>query len=135
VAVCLYDPQAGVGGMLHALLPAAPSGKGTQNTPTKFAQQGIPLLVDAVKQLGAKPSRIIVQIFGGAHMLSAPGFKNSLNIGERNVEMATAVLAQAGFKIHAQVTGGQVGRTVRLRVVDGQTAVKSRGKEEIITTA
>jgi len=130
VAVCLYDETARVGGMLHALLPAAPDGAGAQSMPTKFVQQGVPLLIRSVLGMGARTSRLVVQLFGGAQMLSAPGFKNSLNIGERNVQTAEAVLKAAGLRVRAQATGGQVGRTVRLQVADGQVVVKTRGKEQ-----
>ena len=132
VAVCLYDQSARVGGMLHALLPNAPDGTGVQQNPIKFVQQGVPLLVDAVLKLGATPGRLVVQLFGGAHMLSAPGFRNSLNIGERNVQAAELALKRAGLRVHNQVTGGQIGRTVRLFMADGQVMIKTRGQEEQI---
>ena len=132
VAVCLYDRQASTGGMLHALLPAAPDSVDPQSTASKFARQGIPLLIDAVVRLGANRSRLVVQLFGGAHMLSAPGFKNSLNIGERNVETAKDVLKAAGLQIRAEATGGQIGRTVRLHIADGKVIIKARGQEEKI---
>jgi chemotaxis protein CheD len=118
--------------MLHALLPSAPDGPGGQQTATKFAQQGVPVLVASVLKLGANPARLVVQLFGGAHMLSAPGFRSSLNIGQRNVQAAELALKAAGLRVHHQVTGGQVGRTVRLSMADGQVVVKTRGQEEQI---
>ncbi len=132
VAVCMYDQSAGVGGMLHALLPSAPDGAAAQGTPTKFVTQGVPQLLASMTRMGANPARLIVQLYGGAHMLSAPGFRNALNIGERNVQAAESALKAAGLHVRHQDTGGQSGRTVRLHVGDGQVVVKTRGQEETI---
>ena len=45
VAVCLYDPVARVAGMLHALLPNVPDGNRANGNASKFADQGVPLLL------------------------------------------------------------------------------------------
>ena len=63
-------------------------------------------------------------------MLSAPGFKNSLNIGERNVQAARDKLITTGFKIQAQSTGGNAGRTVKLFINNGEITVKTLGQGE-----
>jgi chemotaxis protein CheD len=130
VAVCLFDPVARVGGMLHALLPAALNGNGANGTPTKFVDRGVPLLIDSVVKLGAEQRRLIARLCGGAHVLTAPGFDDALNIGSRNVLAAEQALQAAKVRIQAQATGGHVGRTVKLYVASGQVIVKSLGQEE-----
>ncbi len=156
VAVCLYDPTIQVGGMLHALLPNAPAppppcppnfggskggggaaGQGgggaggrTDGNLTKFVDPGVPLLIDSILQLGASRSQLIAHLCGGAQMLSAPGFNNSLNIGERNVLAAESALRVAGLRIQGRATGGRTGRTVRLYIASGQVTVKSMGQGE-----
>jgi chemotaxis protein CheD len=132
VAVCLHDPVARVSGMLHALLPTMPKGDKTNGLPAKFVDQGIPLLLNAATALGAQRSRLLVHVCGGAQMLTAPGFNNTLNIGERNVAAASASLQAAGFSIKAQATGGHSGRTVKLYVASGQITVKTLGQGEIV---
>jgi chemotaxis protein CheD len=132
VAVCLYDPAAQVGGMLHALLPSAPSHNGNNPTPSaKFVDQGTPLLVESLLRLGARRTRLIAQLCGGAQVLSAPSFDDGvLNIGQRNVLAAEAALRAARLRIHAQDTGGCSGRTVKLHVANGRVTVKSLGLGE-----
>lgn len=130
VAVCLYDPTTKVGGMLHALLPAAAGKDRANGAPTKFVDRGVPLLVDSVLRLGAERSRLVVQVCGGAQVLSAPGFNSTLNIGERNVQAARFALEAAGLRIQASATGGQAGRTVKLHIVNGQITVRSMGQGE-----
>ena len=133
VAVCLYDPVAGVGGMLHALLPTVPHSSGArrpQDNHAKFVDQGIPVLLEAIQEAGARRSRLVVKLAGGANVLSAPGLNGALNIGQRNVQTAESVLQRAGLHIRASATGGKIGRTVKLRVHDGQVTVRSIGQKE-----
>jgi chemotaxis protein CheD len=129
VAVCLYDPVTQVGGMLHALLPTALGKDG--GAPTKFVDRGTPLLIESLLELGAGRNRLVAQLCGGARTLSAPGFESDwLSIGERNVQAAEDALQAAGLRIHAQATGGRVGRTVRFSIANGQVTIKSLGQGE-----
>lgn len=130
VAVCLYDPLVQVGGMLHALLPTTPNGSGANSPPAKFVDQGVPLLINSMVSLGARRTRLTVQLCGGAQMLTAPGFKDSLNIGKRNVLAAETALQVAGLRIQAQAIGGNIGRTVKLYISNGQVTVKTLGQGE-----
>ncbi len=132
VAVCLYDPVQQVGGMLHALLPEAPDGSRPQNNPVKFVDQGVLLLINALVQSGAKRSRLAARLCGGAQMLAAPGFNDSLKIGERNILAAKVALQAVGVPIRAQATGGNIGRTAKLHIASGQVTVKVMGHDEQI---
>jgi chemotaxis protein CheD len=139
IAICLYDPVARVGGMLHALLPATPDNpkrkKGNPApaaSPAKFVDQGTPLLIEALVKLGARRTRLTAQLCGGAQVLSAPGFEEEgiLKIGKRNVQAAERALKAAGVQVKARDTGGRIGRTVRLYVASGQVTVKSLEQKE-----
>jgi len=127
VAICLYDPVARIGGMLHALLPTALGKDG--GAPAKFVDRGTSLLIESLLRLGAGRNRLVAQLCGGARTWSAPGFESDwLNIGERNVQAAQDALQAAGLRIHAQATGGRTGRTVRFSIANGQVTVKSLGQ-------
>jgi len=132
VAVCLYDPVARVGGMLHALLPTAPGNRKTKDSRAKFVDEGVPLLVEELTRLGARRSRLIVRLCGGAKVLSVPGFSDDgvLNIGKRNVLAAEGALKAARLRVRAQATGGTTGRTVKLYIDTGQVTVRSLGRAE-----
>jgi chemotaxis protein CheD len=133
VVVCLHDPVTRVGGVLHALLPGL-NWHRAGGKPTKFVDQGVPLLLKSLIALGAKPARLQAHVCGGASMITATGFNDMMNIGERNVQAAQMALQAAGLKIDAQATGGQNGRTVKLRIADGQVTLKMLGEEEKILT-
>ena len=83
VAVCLYDPAARVGGMVHALLPTAPRGRQASNQQAKFVDQGVPLLVEAVVAAGGLRSRLITCLCGGAQLLSAYNPQNEVSSNGR----------------------------------------------------
>lgn len=131
VAVCMYDPAAKVAGMTHSLLPRAGQNNGSEKQIAKFVDQAVPRLVELILKTGAQRRRLHVFLVGGAQMLSAPGFSNSLNIGERNIRTAEEILNAAGLKILAQSTGGNSGRTVKLFVSSGEVTAKTLGKGEI----
>jgi chemotaxis protein CheD len=139
VAVCLYDPVARVGGMLHALLPTPldnpMEAKGTLDPTTysaRFVDQGISLLINALVKLGSKRTRLIAHLCGGAQAMTAPGSeeKSKLNIGERNVQVAKRALQAKGIWIKTQDTGGCTGRTVKFYIATGQVSVSTPGQEE-----
>jgi len=134
VVVCLHDPVTRVGGMLHALLPGLAWNHNLAGKPTKFVDQGVPLLINSLAALGAKPGRLTAQLCGGAKMITMPDFSDILNIGERNVLAAHMALHAAGLEAGAQATGGHNGRTVKLRIGDGQVTVKMLGQEEKVLT-
>jgi chemotaxis protein CheD len=135
VVVCLHDPVTQVGGLLHALLPgAAWNRRAVSGKPTKFVDQGVPLLLKSLIDLGAKPARLQAHLCGGASMITTAGFNDMMNIGERNVLAAQMALQAAGLKINAQATGGQNGRTVKLRIANGQVTLKMLGEEEKMLT-
>lgn len=124
VAICIYDPVARVGGMLHALLPAASCNK-RRSKPTKFVDQGLSLLIQALLERGARRERLVASLCGGARMLSDDSFNGSLQIGENNARAAEVALLAAGVWVQAQETGGRVGRTVRLYIATGRVTVKT----------
>lgn len=128
VGVCAYDPVVKVGGLLHAMLPES-DGRDAQRL-TKYVDTGIQKMLDELAAQGALRSRTIFRIAGGAQMLNAPGFKNVLNIGARNVEAAETVFREERLRLTHSDTGGHYGRTVKLHIDSGVVRVRSAGKGE-----
>jgi len=130
VVVGLYDPSTHIGGILHALLPGVNWQRQSVGKPTKFVDQGVPLLIEAMTVLGAKKSRLVTYLCGGAQVINAPGFNGTFSIGERNVLAARMALHGAGLEVKYEMTGGRVGCTVRLHIADGQVTVRTLGQKE-----
>ena len=83
IAVCVFDPRAGVAGMLHFLLPEASINPDrARQQPGVFADTGIPLLFEAAYQYGLSRKRAIVTLVGGAEMTLQTG--STFGTGRRN---------------------------------------------------
>ena len=135
VAICMYDPEAYVGGMLHALLPSVPNNINDPENPAKFVDRGVPLLIKNLEKLGANQSRLVTYLCGGAKMLVIPGEDNQPHIGERNVKAAEDILREVDLKICGRSTGGSNGRTLKFFINNGDATVNSLGQTETILRA
>jgi chemotaxis protein CheD len=125
VAVCLWDPEARIGAMLHFLLPESRvNPERAKKQPGTFADTGIPLLIHEATQRGLNKKRCRAHLFGGA----ALGAQGGLDVGKRNALAARRLLWQHGIFIHAEALGGTDPRTVNFSVADGLYQV-SCGRE------
>jgi chemotaxis protein CheD len=128
IAMAVYDPTAAVGGLLHFMLPDSGIDTARRNeTPFKFADTGIPLLLSQVAELGGVKRRLVVWIAGGAQMMDAAGI---FDIGKRNYQALRKILWKAGILVHAEAVGGTVSRTVRLEIGSGRFLLRESGGEE-----
>jgi chemotaxis protein CheD len=117
IAVAIHDPVAGVGGLLHFLLPSSaidPAKAKAQ--PFTYADTGIPELFHRAYALGAEKKRLRVAVLGGAQVADAQGV---FNIGKKNQLACRKILWGAGVTIQGEETGGEISRTVRLAVASG----------------
>lgn len=127
VGVCMYDPVAKLAGMVHIVLPDS-YGEPEQDQ-GKYADTGVPLLLNQMIDAGALKSRIIVKIAGGARMSRAKGIGDAFRIGERNAEAVQTALDNCSLSIKATDTGGHHGRTMRFYLDTERTEVTTHVKE------
>jgi chemotaxis protein CheD len=131
VAIVLHDRQANVGGLAHALLPE-PALARDRNNFAKFAATAVPMLVQEMEALGARPRRLEARLVGGASMFATLMVPGSLNMGERNVRAAREALRKAGIPLLGEAVGGDFGRSVRFTIAEGRTVVSSVGKPDVV---
>lgn len=124
VAIALYDPEARVGGLAHILLPS-PALSRRDQSPGKFPQTAIPLLLQEMFVLGARPARITARLAGGASMFTNLQPAGTIQMGERNLVAVRAGLTHHNIPIVGSAVGGDFGRTVRLRTEDGRLEVST----------
>ena len=124
VAIALHDPGARIGGLAHILLPSVALARDRSNR-AKFAGTAVPLLLEEMGALGARPERVRAKLVGGACMFGALMPVAGLAMGERNVLAAREALEQARIPIAAQDVGGEHGRSVYFDTRDGRVLVKS----------
>jgi chemotaxis protein CheD len=129
IAVMIHDPVAGVGGLLHFMLPESSLDRTKAGEkPYMFADTGIPLLFRSAYQLGADKRRLVVSAAGGAQMMDPQGV---FNIGKRNHVSMRKILWKAGVLVHAEDIGGISSRTVRLEIQTGRVLLRGAGEREV----
>jgi chemotaxis protein CheD len=125
IGVCIYDPSAKVGGLLHYMLPESSIDQAkARNAPFMFGDTGIPLLFKESYKLGAKKNRLNVIVVGGAEILDQKGF---FNIGKRNYTLLRKLFWKNNVMINFEDVGGTVNRTVKLEIGTGVTWLKTSG--------
>jgi chemotaxis protein CheD len=128
LAVC--DTGAGVGGLLHAMLPLSQVNKQkAARNPCMFVDTGIPALFEALLEKGANPSDMIVKAVGCGNPM---GSKEVFKIGERNYRVMRELLKKAGVHLTAEDIGGTATRRVQLEIATGQTIISSNCTERVL---
>ena len=132
IGISLYDPQRKIGGLLHIMLPDSTQAR-TSDNPAKFADTGIPLMINDVIALGASRSRLVAKIAGGAQMFAFSNATDIMRVGTRNAETCKQILKRNGIRVIAEDTGGNYGRTVSIDLSTGSYKVKTidRGEKNI----
>lgn len=118
VGVAVHDPGAGLGGLLHVMLPAADGGTGGPDA--KYADTGVDALLTAVVDRGADPDALRAKLAGGSDMLSFSGDA----IGDRNVAATRAALDARDVPVVATDVGGSDGRTLVFHPGSGRLDVR-----------
>jgi chemotaxis protein CheD len=129
LGVTAHDPAAGVGGLLHVMLPnsAIDPAKGQAN-PCMFVDTGLPLLVRECVRAGARRERLVVKVAGGAFS-GGDEQADQFQIGKRNVIMLKKLLWKHGVMLHAEDVGGRVSRMMALDIADGAVTIKINGNK------
>ena len=120
VSICVWDPSTGAGGINHFLLPDQVS-NGISSP--RFGNVAVRTLLSKLSALDIPATRLQAKVFGGASVLR-PGVPQRDALGARNVELARVLLELAGIPVVAEDVGGDHGRKLIFRTVDGAAWVR-----------
>ncbi len=123
VGITLYDELTKVGGMAHIMLPVSNVDK--EVNPAKYADTGIPYLLEMVLSLGAAKPRLKAKIAGGAQMFANAHGLEVIRVGPRNVEAVQEALGKLNIPIVASAVGGNFGRTIELDCTTGKLGIRT----------
>ena len=115
IAACLWDRQAGVGGMNHFLLPDGGDGSG------RYGSYAMELLINELLKQGATRAGLEAKVFGGGQVISG---MNTLNIGERNASFVLDYLKAERIPIVVKDVLGPHPRKVCFLPASGKAMVK-----------
>ena len=114
IAACIRDPQAGVGGMNHFLLPDAGDGR-KDGDAVRYGAYAMELLINGLLQRGARRERMEAKIFGGGKL-----FEGLSDVGASNASFAERFLRDEGIPIVSSSTGGVSARRVEFWPASGR---------------
>lgn len=129
VSVCLYDAEAGIGGMNHFMLPELLGGgaaglcSGTcdQNSRScaRYGSCAMRRLIEQLEQLGANRRRLAAKIFGAGQVMAS-----DTDIGGNNAAFAVDYLKKQGIPVVASDLGAYCPRKVMFFPQTGRALVK-----------
>ena len=127
VAACMHDPEAGVGGMNHFLLPGGRQAKPGPDS-RRYGVQSMELLLNALYSIGARRERLQVRLFGGARVIEGLS-----DIGAQNAAFAEQFLKDEGICLTGGSLGGDRARRVQFWPVSGRArqALVAQGAVEL----
>ena len=115
VSVCMWDPNAHIGGMNHFLLPAWREGEGHS---TRFGDIATRTLLEKLIAMGCQRRHLVAKLFGGSALFQSES-RYIASLGAKNVEAARLMMKNAGVPVIAQDTGGNKGRKLIFNTDDG----------------
>ncbi|MEQ8861275.1 MAG: chemoreceptor glutamine deamidase CheD [Pseudomonadales bacterium] len=122
VSACIRDPQAGVGGMNHFMLPDFDARGGSGYGPDRadrYGSHAMEHVINDVMKLGAERARLEVKIVGGGRIL-----QQGQDIGALNIEFVRRYLRREGLNACGEHVGGNSPRRVCYDVISGRVRVK-----------
>ena len=117
VAVCLWDPRLGIGGMNHFKAPLVPSKRTPSNI---YGEVAIKNLIKSMIRKGSQKNDLRATLFGGGAVIETLKW---MNVGKDNIEFAQSALKQEGIPVMSSSIGKHMGRRVTFNTHDGSTIV------------
>ena len=127
VSCCLWDPEAGVGGMNHMLLTVSSAKTGMCNLAGLNAME---LLINDILKNGGNRNRLRAKAFGGARMVAGLS-----EIGKQNSDFILDFLNKEGIVCEGHSLGGDTARHLMFWPASGRVMQKIRGDAPVETPA
>jgi chemotaxis protein CheD len=118
VAVCLWDPYAGVAGMNHFMLPTL-SGVGAESC--RHGSLAMRSLVEKIVGAGALAHRLRARVYGGATIGIGLGDPEN-HLGTRNANLALRALEERRIPVLSREVGGAKSRKLVFSTGTGDAA-------------
>lgn len=124
IAACIRDPEVGVGGMNHFLLPDSNGSAADRwldpktGLATRYGSYAMESLVNSLLKLGARRERLEIKLFGAGRM-----FNSRADIGQRNIVFVRQYLRTEGLQAVAEDLGDIYPRRIAYFPASGKVRV------------
>jgi chemotaxis protein CheD len=126
ISACIYDPEQGIGGMNHFMLPesndahgAMTSRSGVSDLATRYGFFAMEGLINDILKLGCRKSDLRAKVFGGGKII-----QGMTNIGQQNIGFAKDYLRTEGIPTESSDVGLIYPRKVNFFPKTGRALVK-----------
>jgi len=111
--------------MAHNMLPQRPGRSKDQARDGSYADEVMLMFERELQQTKTRPAEYQVKLFGGGRMFAYVNkAKRHVDVSDRNVETGRQLMAQHGFKVHAEDLGGDGHRSVVFDLWSGDVWLK-----------
>ncbi|MBX2868623.1 MAG: chemoreceptor glutamine deamidase CheD [Acidiferrobacterales bacterium] len=136
VSACIRDPESGVGGMNHFMLPGNEGTQtklwaGQETLQTRYGVEAMETLIEEILKLGSRPEHLELKLFGGGKVLSM----ETNNVGQRNITFVKDYVKKQGLEVVAEDLGGPHPRKILYFPKTGKVMVKHLRSLQIQTIA
>jgi chemotaxis protein CheD len=129
LGISVHDPMAGVGGLLHVMMPLSHvNPEKAKVSPFMFIDTGVPAFFREIYSAGGVKGRLTVKVAGGANVQGLGNDKFA--IGKRNHIVLKKIFWKNGILIDAEAVGGITARTMHLQVGTGRVWLTTAGVEK-----
>lgn len=123
VTACIWDAEAGVGGMNHFTLPTAGHLPGVTSAvvddAARYGVYAMEFLINTVLRHGGARDRLLAKLVGGGNVVAG-----MTSIGAENVAFAHDYLAEEGIPVVGEHIGGTMARKVVFEPATGLARVR-----------
>jgi chemotaxis protein CheD len=131
VAITLWHPGFGIGGMCHFVVPRRGRSAATRahGLDGRYAEEAVRMFIEAVNRHGTRPYEYEVGLFGGGSQFPSQR-GGALDVPRKNVAAGRRLLELAGFHVGAEHVGGTGPRVVELDLATG--TIRLRHNEDCV---
>ncbi len=118
VAACIRDPEIGVGGLNHFLLPDEASGVGSNSL--RYGTNAMEVLINDILKAGGAKTRLEAKVFGAGNVIDTTAQET---VGDRNARFVLDYLRREGITVAASDLGGSRARRIFYFPTSGRVSV------------
>lgn len=122
ISACIRDPELGIGGINHFMLPEEGEKKERLSS-ASYGAFAMEQLINSLLKLGCRRDTLEIKLAGGANM-----FNSGYRVGDLNVQFIHDYLSQEGFRIFAEDVGGEQARRLIYLPDQGRMLIKRMDK-------
>ncbi|WP_051171309.1 chemoreceptor glutamine deamidase CheD [Spongiibacter marinus] len=117
IAACIRDPEIGVGGLNHFMLPGGDVA--ADGVAARYGIYAMEHLINDIVRRGGDKRRLEIKLFGGGKIM-----RGLTDIGAKNIKFVREFLSVEGYPIAAADLGESFSRKVNYFPTTGQVLVK-----------